>query len=63
MRVRAKRLGWNEEDDDPDRTPMSELYESMDLEGELEVIEYAPDKKLHTVDGQEADPTTIEEIK
>ena len=63
MRVRAKRLGWDEQDDDPDRTPMSELYDSMDLEGELEVIEYAPGKKLHTVAGQESDPTTIEEIK
>ena len=67
MKVRAKRLGWDEEDDDPDRTPMSELYESMDLEGELEEVVIGPGpnprKKMFLVDGQEADPTTIEEVK
>jgi hypothetical protein len=67
-RVRAKRLGWNETTNvvaldilDPYEAP------SDDLEGELVVVRATgPLTKRHTVylvDGQPADPNTVEEIK
>ena len=68
MRVKAKRLGWNEkltgvqlQDIDP--------YEEIDddLEGELEEVDapatdQMPAMKVTLVGGQEADPTTVEPV-
>jgi hypothetical protein len=65
MQVKAKRLGWNEKltavqslDMDP-----YEHEGDDDLEGELEIID-APMLKIkdYLVNGQEADPDTIQEI-
>ena len=65
MRVRAKRLGWNER-----LTPEQEFdldpydRESNDLEGELQEYDVpakGPMPAIHVtlVDGQEADPETV----
>lgn len=63
MTVKAKRLGWNDTGEDPDRTPYEDMgYESDDLEGELAEWEFAPGKKVVLVGGQEADPDTVEEV-
>jgi hypothetical protein len=66
MRYTAKRFGWDEvlnPEQEADHTPYSELgYESDDIEGGLEVIEYERDGrrlKLYLVGGQEADPKSI----
>lgn len=66
-RVRAKRLGWNETNDGVTRTDFLDPYEYTDddLEGELEKIDVKTPYLAYTnyiVDGQVADPNTIEEI-
>jgi hypothetical protein len=66
-RVAAKRLGWDdgaEADDDPDRTPYSEMgYDSPDLAGVLSAVRFRlPDGTpgvAWSVDNQPADPETI----
>lgn len=65
--VAAKRLGWDDEesDDDPDRTPYSEMeYDSPDLVGELTAIHFTlPTGEPGVgweVGGQPADPKTIQ---
>jgi hypothetical protein len=69
MRVRAKRLGWNEGQLTPEQTHDLDPYDHADddLEGEL-VERSIPPSKAHPrieiclVGGQEADPRTIEEV-
>ena len=68
MRVRAKRLGWDEQ-----LTPEQEFdldpyeYESDDLEGELVRLDVParrdiPAMHVVLVGGQEADPKTVTRI-
>lgn len=68
MRVKAKRLGWDEK-----LTPVQILdmdpydKDSDNLEGELKTVEvpaseYTPAMTLHLVNGHEADPKTIKSI-
>jgi hypothetical protein len=68
MRVKAKRLGWNEKltaEQEFDLEPYD--HDNDDLEGEL--VQFTvparnehPEIKVCTVDGQEADPETIREL-
>jgi len=63
MNVKAKRAGWDEQfsvEQTYDLDPIE--YASVDLEGELEVVESEElGIKVHLVGGQEADPETIVE--